>query len=625
MNKMKKRFKGVYSLLSAVIAFAMIAGLISGANAHTVRADVDYTSYWKTEDGGSRTICLGTNGIAPPSEGAGGWSYVYYGKCFGSPALYRVLTPRTQAYNALGDSSSYTMLLDSDYRFFTRAFDESNQRSNVWYTDENNMAPINYDINTGTGDKGIFNRQDSYPAFSSTEKSAIAASYKEATSADDVLYNEQRSSYFTGVSLHGEHVFLLDAKEATTPAYGYSDSIGNDANRAKVGVESWWLRSPESENSSRVAYVDISGCLWSHDADNDRTGVSPAFNVSLSSVIFTCLSSDTPGAGRQGAKYKLVIKDEGISVAKNGDVTRSGNTVTIPYTVTCTDGSDANCVSVVMLDKEYTAGNTNGAKVMFYKELGGTFAKGTTVDGTFELPTAYSNTWKTYIVAENVQTTGFTSNQLTDYGRVLETAIVIPGTSGTNPNPDPVPQPHGPSGSVPYIPPYVEPEPEKDGEEQTTDPGQDKDGEEPATDPGQDKDGEEPATDPEQDKDGEDKIGEPEQETFAPEIKGSSKNGGVTLKWNRFEGAEKFRIYQYLKPVTKIVDGKKVVVKKGRYKLAQETDGAKITLKKSLTRTKKKEDFKPGKTYTFAISVLIDGEWTKIDKDSKIKVKILNP
>ena len=66
------------------------------------------------------------------------------------------------------------------------------------------------------------------------------------------------------------------------------------------------------------------------------------------------------------------------------------------------DAGPSTKAFVLVLDQEYTAGNTNGANILCYQTLGGM----TGTEGTFDLPAGYDpEGWGTsyyvYILAEN--------------------------------------------------------------------------------------------------------------------------------------------------------------------------------------------------------------------------------
>lgn len=121
--------------------------------------------------------------------------------------------------------------------------------------------------------------------------------------------------------------------------------------------------------------------------------MSPVFNVDLKSVIFTSLLSGT--AGQAGAEYKLTLadKDMEIAVTKNSGVSRNGNTVSVPYTISGDNKGNANRVSVLIMDFPYVTG-ADTTKYYTYLKLSmdssETTDDGISGIGTFTLPSTYA-------------------------------------------------------------------------------------------------------------------------------------------------------------------------------------------------------------------------------------------
>ena len=140
----------------------------------------------------------------------------------------------------------------------------------------------------------------------------------------------------------------------------------------------------------------------------DTVGVSPAFNVNLSSVIFSSVIS---GSEDYGKEYKLTLKDTGfgIAVTDGSAVAASGTTVYVPYTVTDTDENlDPDTVSVLIQSTDNT--------ILYYEPLSGTYATNGT--GTFELPSTleldgWGTSYTVSILAEDVN-----EKMETDYASV---------------------------------------------------------------------------------------------------------------------------------------------------------------------------------------------------------------
>jgi hypothetical protein len=140
------------------------------------------------------------------------------------------------------------------------------------------------------------------------------------------------------------------------------------------------------------------GIMDLDDVDYPGVGVSPAFNVNLSSVIFSSLISS------ESDSYKLTLKDDNLGIM-SGSVTRDGATITVPYTITGTNASNATQVSVLVMDGEYSAGTVATSGYTYMKLAVDSWT--TTGTGTFTLPNGYADkTWGTdyrvYILAEDV-------------------------------------------------------------------------------------------------------------------------------------------------------------------------------------------------------------------------------
>ncbi|MCR4586485.1 MAG: DUF6273 domain-containing protein [Lachnospiraceae bacterium] len=356
---------------------------------------------------GDKTITgLGTGAITNPTSGAGGWSYVYYGAYGGNAVKYRVLD------KAATEFGGNTMLLDCDSTLLTRRFDDD---SKVW-ADSEIKSWLNGDVFLGDED-------DPQGAFTLQERAAIASS----TKASAVTNDGNGWSSLDYAPLEGEKIFLLDAKEATRPSYGYANTDNSDSNRAKTGTASWWwLRSPNHYTGDDAGLVLAGGVVSIDYVYRHDHGVSPAFNINLSSVIFSSVISGT--AGSAGAEYKLTIKDDNMDITP-GTVTRSGTAITVPYTISGTNAGNSTQVSVVITDRPWTLGTAVTSGYTYLKLTVGTF--GTTGTGTFTLPAAYTDKtcgtdYYVYIVAEDVNV-----GNATDYASVPVSVTIPAASTGT--------------------------------------------------------------------------------------------------------------------------------------------------------------------------------------------------
>ncbi|MBO4266147.1 MAG: hypothetical protein J5910_03055 [Lachnospiraceae bacterium] len=197
----------------------------------------------------------------------------------------------------------------------------------------------------------------------------------------------------------------------------------NDLRRASFY---WWVRSPGPQNI-KAACVSLNGATPCDAYVKDLGGVRPAFNLNLSSIILTSDAAGIKSSGVAGTLnapgdhsttgWKLTVKDDGLTVAKNGSVTRTGTTITVPYTITKTGTSDYDRVSVFISNKEW---NAEGAVLKYYGELDTSAGDGT---GSFTLPGDYDPSWKVYILAEKIN-----GDTQTDYASA-PVKITIPAVS----------------------------------------------------------------------------------------------------------------------------------------------------------------------------------------------------
>ncbi len=161
--------------------------------------------------------------IAPDADSdTEGWtgSYVYYGKYDGSnPTKYRVLDRASGDFGVVGGS----LLLDCDSILYNKKFHhETTATSNVWSTSD-----IRADIN---GD-GFLNKAGN---LTSVERSAIAASTKSQAITSGEKTDGSGFERLGWAELSEDHIFFLDAKEATRPSYGYMNTEDNDSNKIKI-------------------------------------------------------------------------------------------------------------------------------------------------------------------------------------------------------------------------------------------------------------------------------------------------------------------------------------------------------------------------------------------------------
>lgn len=129
----------------------------------------------------------------------------------------------------------------------------------------------------------------------------------------DINHQLQRTSAIPKVTMSGHGIRV-------------KHDLFNDAK-----IYEWWLRS--AYDSTRVFRETNEGYIVNFGADAGTILISPAFNVNLSSVLFSSLISGT--AGRPGAEYKLTLKDDILNIVSN-DITSQCNKVTMTCTITGT-------------------------------------------------------------------------------------------------------------------------------------------------------------------------------------------------------------------------------------------------------------------------------------------------
>ena len=389
MQTLRRLKKGLAILLTA----AMVVGLMPGTG--TLQAQAEESQAQETSTTTKTIAGLGTSVIADPTAPANdtdAWkgSYVYYGNYdadgdeTAEPVKYRVLDTNTTKFGGT------TMFLDCDSILYREKFDKDGTAN----ADGKNFNDWSIsDVKNSLNGDGFLNKEG---VFTTDEKNAIAESNVDShplttDSVDGVNVESETQDFFQNyVALTGEKIFLLDVEELSNGAYGYSNTCKSCENRKKTGGTGWWwLRSAVDNNQVGIVITgeEVVGFFNFTGVANSYPGVSPAFNVNLQSVLFSSVISGT--AGETGAEYKLTLLDDDMTIALGSGVTKSGNMVTIPYSIGGTNGGNATQASVLILDKEYTAGNTNGAKVLAYDKLN-VDSFSTTGTGSFTLPDSLS-------------------------------------------------------------------------------------------------------------------------------------------------------------------------------------------------------------------------------------------
>lgn len=274
---------------------------------------------------------LGTGTIGNPTKGGGNWDYVYYGKYNDLNVKYRVLDTDCDDFSDYGKISKNTLLLDCD---------------NVLYTlRPGNSAKLLENLN----DQGFLDAD----VFTDAEKDAIAFSRKERESSTD------------GAGVDGDFgqlkemkIFVLDPKEATNESYGYGNKLV-DWNRIKKEIStekrsSWWLRLGKDDTKlldKQLYRVTDTGLIGDKLADK-ADGISPAFNIERSSILFSSL---IPGSSNE---YKLTIMDDKMAMPQNVTSSKDGDEVRLSFKYPYATVDDNISFSVLLLKDRYEKGKT---------------------------------------------------------------------------------------------------------------------------------------------------------------------------------------------------------------------------------------------------------------------------
>ena len=165
-----------------------------------------------------------------------------------------------------------------------------------------------------------------FNAFSVAEQNAV-----KLTSKTDGKYTSTEYKYsYASSTLSNATLFLLSASEAET-------YFSSNADRKPGG---WWLRSPHRNISNFAGVVHGRGSLSNSDVDIGIFGARPAFQLNLSSVLFTSAaeggkSTESAGSGEFGTiidpsgNAKLTLIDSSRP-AVTANVAGAGSTIAAP-------------------------------------------------------------------------------------------------------------------------------------------------------------------------------------------------------------------------------------------------------------------------------------------------------
>lgn len=299
------------------------------------------------------------------------------------------------------------------------------QEDVTWETSTIRSWLNGYDASANTGgSNGIDYTGDNFlnTAFSAKEQTAIA---------ETNVVNDDNDETGADIPIDAgddttDRIFLLSLTETYNkkyfPNYCFSTNTAYVADGGKFGYSMygvgesdwWWLRSPGSDQS-RAAFIeweDGTSVTDGNPVNNESTAVRPAFNLNLSSVLFTSAAAGGKSAGANGlaavadysgSDWKLTLLDSSRAFAVSNAML-GGNTVTFSYSGAQTGVNEY--LSAVIMDQ-------NGTIAYYGRILQPGSASGT---ASLTLPSGVtlSDTTKLYVFNEQ-----YNGDKLTDYASKL--------------------------------------------------------------------------------------------------------------------------------------------------------------------------------------------------------------
>lgn len=364
--------KKVMKLTSAVLAASVFAALATNYK----ESKPVYAATLKNAD----NTTLGTSQIGNPKAPADKddpWTgnYVYFGEYDSNPIKFRVLASNTDVY---GEDA---LFLDSDRILFSADFNSIKGDPSLVSSYDNSWD--NSDLREYLNGEFLTN------SFTGREKNTILGCYGSGGVDAFTPGSYEEVHYKEPSKLVDDRVFLLDGGEILNPDYGYYHATGclywastpwqyeTVKNHTKEGEGFWWLRTETTDPADEFAGgisnegehpgIFSSAKIGEGGAD---LGVAPALNVKQSSILFST-EIVAPDSDGYNGEYKLTVIDESIDFKKLDGFegafwsSETGAFLEVPYKST----SGVTTYALLILDKEYAAGNTNGAKILYYGNL----------------------------------------------------------------------------------------------------------------------------------------------------------------------------------------------------------------------------------------------------------------
>ncbi|MBE6862641.1 MAG: hypothetical protein E7497_07075 [Ruminococcus sp.] len=351
-----KRFLGILLTITMVMSLLPTFTLTASAAETEEATQKNITLGTSALKGGQQSnVYFGTYqqsslGATKPTDGTEGVDWIksdtatqnsqgaYYSK---DPIKWRVLSKADGKAFLLSDKNIDVVRYQEDYEDVT--WKTSTIRS--WlngYGSSSNQSSIDYS-STNSGGKDNFIDY----AFSTSEKALIA---------DTSVVNSNNPWHDTsGGDDTTDKIFLLSIAEVENAEYGFTDQNarksvntayvtgGGHAGASRMyrvgSADDWRLRSPGS-SANYAAYVNSSGVFLDRLAAEPAVATRPAFNLNLSSVLFTSAAENGKKSGfnaveyYSGNDYKLTFKDSNrnFSVSdKSAKTVKMGDTLSFGF------------------------------------------------------------------------------------------------------------------------------------------------------------------------------------------------------------------------------------------------------------------------------------------------------
>lgn len=331
MRNSVKRWIG--ALLAACLVMALLPTAALATDTGKAIQRVSGSTADNISGGQADNVYFGT--YQQSSNGSGGYN--------NDPIKWRVLS------NANGQ---LFLLADQNLDVFQYHTEQENV---TWETSTMRSWLNGYDASANAGgENGIDYTSDNFlgSAFSTKEQAAIVET--PVVNADNK--DEDYGTEGEGGNNTTDRIFLLSIAEASNSSYfpgsynsRFSTNTAYVADGGKSGrgmnaaneADRWWLRSPGFDNKMAAFIEDDGGEVFEGDPVNNKSSaVRPAFNLNLSSVLFTSAATGGKSSGTDTGlatvadytdnEWKLTLLDRDRNFTVSGE-SWDGNTLTFSY------------------------------------------------------------------------------------------------------------------------------------------------------------------------------------------------------------------------------------------------------------------------------------------------------